>query len=124
MIGSQRPLQSPFLRRLVFEPRKVQEVRTKPTSGPRNESLSVNLWLIRAGGASGPAASYRGTYAPPVRAAMWSGWVQRGAVSLDGFYPWADFLLRPPDDNSNSAFHPTESGAGWLQPCPRPAIPV
>ena len=46
---------------------------------------------------------------------MRSDWVQRGAVSLDRVYPWADFFLRPPDDSSSSAFHPTESGTGWLQ---------
>ena len=32
--------------------------------------------------------------------------------------------FRPPADNRSSAFHPTESGAGWLQPCQRPAVPV
>src|SRR5215472_2531370 len=29
--------------------------------------------------------------------------VQRGAVSLDRVYPWADFFLKPPDDSSSSA---------------------
>ena len=31
--------------------------------------------------------------------------------------------FRPPADNSRSAFHPTESGAGWLQPCQQQAVP-
>ena len=31
--------------------------------------------------------------------------------------------FRPPADNSSSAFHPTESGAGWLQPCQQQAVP-
>ena len=31
--------------------------------------------------------------------------------------------FRPPADNRSSAFHPTASGAGWLQPCQQQAVP-
>ena len=31
--------------------------------------------------------------------------------------------FRPPDGDSSSAFHPSESGAGWLQRCQQQAVP-